>query len=163
MRKIERDDKGKFVLGSMVGSSNHKWKGDKVSYGALHDWVSYHKGRPKLCEHCGIAEHSDPRYFEWASISKKYKRDLDDWIRLCKKCHTKYDDRTRGLREYSKRPIKKALGSKSGYKNVRITKEGRYRAYISINKKQIHLGNFDTGEQAFEAYKKKALEVYGYY
>lgn len=27
----------------------------------------------------------------WANISRLYKRDLDDWMRLCAKCHKAYD------------------------------------------------------------------------
>ena len=38
---------------SNKGEKNGMWKGDKVSYGALHDYIKWHKPKPKLCEECG--------------------------------------------------------------------------------------------------------------
>lgn len=58
-----------------------------VGYAALHDWVDRHAGRACKCKHCGKA---DGR-IEWANKSHEYKRDLKDWIQLCKSCHAKYD------------------------------------------------------------------------
>jgi len=146
----------------VIGENNYQWKGDAAKYGTKHDWVNKWKGRPQKCEHCGT---TDPnKRYEWATISGEHKRDLNDWKRLCKKCHVDYDDSYRGLREYLKKPIrKKQSNNKSGFKNVRLTPNGKFRAYITVNKKQIHLGNFDTGEEAYEAYKTKALELYGEY
>jgi hypothetical protein len=71
-----------------TGEKNWNWKGDKVSYQALHSWVRRHKGTPHECEKCGTTE---PRKYEWANISGEYKRDLSDWIRVCTKCHRKMD------------------------------------------------------------------------
>jgi hypothetical protein len=70
------------------GEKNHMWKGNNVGYDALHDWVTSRKGRPQSCEFCGNGK---GRY-EWASKSRKYRRNLDDWIRLCSSCHGKYDN-----------------------------------------------------------------------
>lgn len=73
----------------MSGPKNINWKGDRASYGTLHDWVSLHLGRPKSCTHC---KSTDPqKKYQWANISGKYKRDLTDWIRLCVQCHRKMD------------------------------------------------------------------------
>lgn len=69
-------------------SSN--WKGDTVGYTGLHAWVRRQLGTPKECEHCdkdGLVG----RKIHWASKSGEYKRDVDDWIRLCASCHSKYD------------------------------------------------------------------------
>jgi len=70
------------------GGIPHNYKGDDVGYGALHAWVTRHKGKPSLCEHCGTTH---AKRFEWANIDGKYNRNLDDFIRLCKKCHNTYD------------------------------------------------------------------------
>lgn len=70
-----------------------RWKGDDVGYHVLHRWVQKHKGKPSFCNHC--LSTSEKRY-EWANISGEYKRDLDDWTRLCRSCHIKYD-KERGL------------------------------------------------------------------
>lgn len=31
------------------------------------------------------------RQYHWANISRSYKRDLSDWVRLCASCHKKSD------------------------------------------------------------------------
>ena len=67
-----------------------RWKGDAVGYGALHDWVVKHRGKPSTCEHCGKSKLFGMR-IHWANISGEYRRDLSDWFRLCVKCHSKYD------------------------------------------------------------------------
>ncbi|MFA5261424.1 MAG: hypothetical protein WC450_09370 [Candidatus Omnitrophota bacterium] len=76
--------------GFKEGNKHPNWKGNNVSYQALHTWVTRHKGSPQRCEDCGTTE---PRKYEWANISGKYKRDLNDWKRLCTKCHRKFDKR----------------------------------------------------------------------
>jgi len=74
------------------GEDSPNWKGDKVGKEALHNWVQGILGRPKKCEHCGT---TTAKCFDWANISQEYKRDISDWIRLCRKCHTKFDYPTR--------------------------------------------------------------------
>jgi len=69
-------------------SESPNWKGDNVGNGALHDWVERHLGKPNKCEHCKT---ETSKKYDWANKSQKYKRDLNDWIRLCRKCHAKYD------------------------------------------------------------------------
>ena len=71
------------------GSENIMWKGDNVSYNALHDWVRRHKGTPRECTFC---MKKNAKKYEWANISKKYLRSLNDWKSLCVSCHKKYDD-----------------------------------------------------------------------
>jgi len=151
-----------FKPGETSGENNVNWSGDEASYGAIHDWVSYHRGKPKKCEHCGITDPS--KRYEWANVSKEYKREIDDWIRLCKKCHYAYDD-IQSFKEWNKKKVRKKLSNnKSGFKNVYKTKSGKFCSYITIDGKQHKLGyTFETAEQAHEAYKEKALELYGEY
>lgn len=74
---------------------NHpRWRGDKAGYHALHKWVQKHRGRPRMCEDCGSTE---AKRYEWANISKEYKRELDDWKRLCVSCHLVFDDHSAKL------------------------------------------------------------------
>lgn len=68
------------------GVTSHNFKAEGVGYDALHDWVRRHKGKPQKCEHC-----SSVRNLNWANISWEYKRELDDWMQLCSKCHHAYD------------------------------------------------------------------------
>ncbi len=51
--------------------------------------------------------------------------------------------------------------SASGLRGVRITRQGRFGAYIVIKRKFIHLGTFDTAEDAHESYREAAKEFYG--
>jgi len=75
---------------SRTGEKNHKWKGERVSYSGLHHWIVRKLGRPDRCAVCD--DDGQPhRSYHWANISKTYKRDLSDWIRLCVKCHKAYD------------------------------------------------------------------------
>lgn len=64
------------------------WRGENLTKEGLHQWVAYWKGRPKICEFCGTEK---AKKYEWANKDHKYKRVLDDYIRMCTSCHRKYD------------------------------------------------------------------------
>lgn len=66
------------------------WKGDKVGYFGVHDWITKHFGQPIGCEICGLSD-SNPRRYNWANLSHTYKRDRNDFKRMCISCHRKYD------------------------------------------------------------------------
>lgn len=68
------------------GTRPHNFKDEGFGYATLHDWVKQHKGKALKCEQCGSARH-----VTWANKSWEYKRDLDDWMELCSKCHHAYD------------------------------------------------------------------------
>ncbi len=97
-RKHTEEAKHKISLHSWMkgrkGEKVHNYKGEKVSYTGLHQWVRRELGSPNKCEECGLSEipKGMKRYFQWANVSREYKRDLSDWIRLCCKCHAKYDN-----------------------------------------------------------------------
>lgn len=78
-------NKGKIYL---ENEKNPQWKGNAVGYIGLHAWVRRKLGTPKSCEVCGTTESS--RY-DWANKSGQYKRDLSDWVRMCKRCHNNFD------------------------------------------------------------------------
>lgn len=82
-------NKGKIIQ-KLQNENNPIWKGDKVGYNALHSWVARKLGKPGACEHCNKSRLSG-RQIHWANKSHEYKRDLNDWIRLCVDCHAKYD------------------------------------------------------------------------
>ena len=54
----------------------------------MHKWVTNTLGRPRVCLHCN---RDDKLRYEWANISGTYKREITDWIRLCRGCHISYD------------------------------------------------------------------------
>ncbi len=55
---------------------------------------------------------------------------------------------------------KRKTSSKTGYTGV-YKENKRYRAVISINQKSVHIGMYDTPEEAALAYNKKSREVFG--
>lgn len=75
------------LKGKNAREKNGNWGGDKVTYHSLHLWVRRNKGKAEICSICRSLEN-----VEWASISHKAKRDLDDYLALCSKCHYKYDE-----------------------------------------------------------------------
>ncbi len=79
--------KTEFKKGQNLGERNPNWIGDNVGYFGLHDWVRFRLGKAKVCEFCGKSEGR----IEWANKSHEYKRDISDWLELCKKCHIYYD------------------------------------------------------------------------
>lgn len=67
---------------------NTSWKGKNAGYAAFHYRVQKMRGTPMVCSMC---ETTTAKRFEWANISGKY-HDVYDYIRLCKSCHSKFDD-----------------------------------------------------------------------
>lgn len=87
-----RGIKTEFRTDLVLGNKNFKWKGENVGYYALHSWVDRNLTRKYTCQHCLTKQ----KRTEWANKSHKYKRELTDWLELCKKCHAKYDKSTWG-------------------------------------------------------------------
>ncbi len=77
---------------TLRGSEHPSWKG-KLTYSGIHQWISKELGRPRECSDCGFISNNG-RQFHWVNISGEYKRDIDDWERLCASCHFKKDDIT---------------------------------------------------------------------
>jgi len=88
-KKISLSHIGKKILKNR-GESNYLWKGNGVTYGGLHHWIVSILGKPGRCEHCGV-EGLSGHQIHWANKSQQYKRVIDDWVRLCAKCHKQYD------------------------------------------------------------------------
>jgi hypothetical protein len=80
-----------------LGERNPMWKGDNVGMTSLHEWVKNRKPKPLKCECCG-----ENKPVDLANISQEYKRDLDDWEWLCRKCHMTKDSRMNNLVQFQK-------------------------------------------------------------
>lgn len=72
---------------NLAGKKSGAWKGEKACYYAKHAWVCRHKIRPFACEECGVTGVR----LEWSNVDHKYRRVLEDYRSLCKKCHLAYD------------------------------------------------------------------------
>jgi hypothetical protein len=88
-RKVTFSDKrNEKVSKSRLGKLNCMWKGNKVGYNALHNWVRRNKVRINLCEKC-----KKNKSYDLANISGNYLRDINDYEWLCRSCHMKDDGR----------------------------------------------------------------------
>jgi hypothetical protein len=85
---------------------NSQWKGDKVGYIALHNWVRRRKPKPELCEDC-----KERKPYDLANITGKYKRDINDYKWLCRSCHVTYDyfNKSRKPKQGTPRIVNKGL------------------------------------------------------
>jgi hypothetical protein len=73
------------------GNGSGSWKGDDVGYCQIHRWIHREMPLPKLCAECGSDQNIDI-----ANISQEYRRDLNDWKWLCRRCHMVQDGRING-------------------------------------------------------------------
>lgn len=73
----------------MMGKDNPAWMGNKVGYGGVHNWIRNKFGKANKCENTNCTKES--KTFEWANISGKYKRDIEDYFQLCRSCHRRFD------------------------------------------------------------------------
>lgn len=87
----KRSEETKRKIGLAFKWKKHPaWKGKNASYYAIHIWVNRWKGTPNTCEQCGKTG-LKRQQIHWANIDHKYRRVLDDYIRLCAKCHGEFD------------------------------------------------------------------------
>lgn len=70
-----------------TNENHHAWKGQQASYSAAHKWMTNNFGKPDKCFNCN----GDKPRVEWANISREYKRDITDWLKLCSSCHKYFD------------------------------------------------------------------------
>ena len=75
----------KNISDAKQGSKNGMFK-DNAGYQAVHTWLRRHFVKPKNCEYCG-----EENKLDWASKTKEYKRDINEYIALCRSCHIKLD------------------------------------------------------------------------
>ena len=85
------------------GDRNHAWRGDDAGYQALHLRVQTERGKPQLCEWCGTTEGR----MEWANISGDYA-DVNDYSRLCIRCHRTYDAARRAATGERTSPVRRS-------------------------------------------------------
>lgn len=72
------------------GKNNFNWKGAKAKYEAIHSWLIYNYGKATKCmnlECKGISE----KYEHALLKGKLYEQKIENFVDLCKSCHTSYD------------------------------------------------------------------------
>lgn len=88
-----------------MGAMNPMWKGDNVSYGALHGWVKNHFPMPKTCMNCHKAKPYDLANISPSYNPETYTRELSNWKWLCRSCHMIEDHRISNLKQYATPPL----------------------------------------------------------
>ncbi len=71
------------------------YKGDKVGYKGVHQWLIKVYSNPPKCEICGkLGERIKFKWnIDWALIKgKNYERKRENFWGLCHLCHMRYDD-----------------------------------------------------------------------
>ena len=65
-------------------------KGDNVAYRTIHSWLSKRFGKADRCEQVDCEGKS--KTFDWSKLrGKKYERKRENFWKLCRSCHIKYD------------------------------------------------------------------------
>jgi hypothetical protein len=73
------------------GADNNFWKGDKIGYAGIHDWLHNKFGKPVICGNKSC-NNKDSSWFEYCLLKgKKHERKRENYIILCRKCHRGYD------------------------------------------------------------------------
>ena len=128
----------------LIDSRSPSWKGDKVGYFGLHVWINKKLGRPKRCEFCGT---TNPKIgYHWANVSGLYKREINDFKRLCTACHNRFDLHTRPrgescynsiLTEKDVREIRRLYSENVPRKEIAKMFNVKYCTIYSITKRYI--------------------------
>ena len=88
-------ENGKHTRFKEVEIKAYDTVGGVNEYRNLHKWVAKQLGKPEMCSECGKV--GSGRQMHWANISKEYKKDINDWKRLCVKCHYEFDSNRKVL------------------------------------------------------------------
>jgi hypothetical protein len=89
------------------GERNPKWIGDRASYNTVHNRLRRTRGTPSRCGHCGSESATGYQWaLNWDRVTQvryyekrrrghaeqlPYSADLNDYIRLCLRCHRTFD------------------------------------------------------------------------
>lgn len=75
-------------LPHLKNENNPAWKGNNIGYCGLHSWLYRNYKKDGVCGICN----KNSKYTECALIKGKlYKRNIHNFMELCKKCHNNYD------------------------------------------------------------------------
>lgn len=94
-------------------------------YRNIHNWIRIRKINIKVCEFCGC---NDKKLDNALKINYKHEKNINNYIKLCRKCHIKYDfpDGKKHTEE-----IKKKIGISS---SKRIKEKGVSDNFINSRK-----------------------------
>ncbi len=89
-KNLSRKHKANISKGLGLGKDTPNWKGDFAGYGAIHEWIRSKNGKAIKCESMTCSKIS--KNYQWAKKkNRKYTRNIEDYMQLCRSCHAKYD------------------------------------------------------------------------
>ena len=74
----------------LSGADHPLWKGSKVKYAALHEWIRKRLINQKYCAFCK----AENKKLDAANKNGKYNRNIKNWIKLCRSCHVLFDKKS---------------------------------------------------------------------
>ena len=87
--KCRQKGRSKDMKGKQTGQDNPNWKGDNATnITTFHKRVENLAGKPNICVICETTDKD--KIYDWACLTGKYE-DINDYKRLCRSCHKKYD------------------------------------------------------------------------
>jgi hypothetical protein len=86
--KLSKETKEK-IRQAKIGPKHPRWGGDNIGYSGIHSWARRWKPPSTTCTTCN----TNHKTLDLANISQNYKRDLEDWEWLCRRCHMLKDGR----------------------------------------------------------------------
>jgi len=136
-----------------LGDKNPQWKGDNVGYFGVHGWIKNRLPKPDKCEIC-----NEQPAFDLANISGEYRRNLDDWQWICRRCHMLQDGRLNNLRHDYKRITMNCLFCGREFKV--IPSKSRGRTFCSVSCAVKWRWQFGRCDSLRKIERDKALEDY---
>lgn len=79
--------------GQRFGEDNSNWKGDSIKIVSMHAWLEREFGKPQRCDNkdCSYPQNEVKRW-DWALLHEcEYERKRENFVRLCRSCHIRYD------------------------------------------------------------------------
>lgn len=120
-----------------------------------------------LCYKSIYLEFNQKQYKEWCLLNEKHILSLNrpSVDRIDSSLNYTLDNIQ--IIELSENCKKKRLGNKyingpksNALRGIRKSKYNTWRARITINKKEVHIGTFKTKEQALVAFRNKYIEIW---
>jgi hypothetical protein len=146
--------KGKFAI---VDDVDFEWLSQWKWYSNNSKWGDY-ANRQKMEK--GKITH----FYMHREIMKYYGYKIEGFF-IDHINHNSLDNRKENLRlvNDSQSQMNRKITNKVGFKGVNLYRNGKWRAFSKINQKQIHLGYFNTKEEAAQVYNNFAIKNFKEY
>ena len=118
----------------------------RVGYHYCHAWLSIHYGKPRICEGTSCNGKTENMIFDWAlKKGRTCLRKKENFLRLCRSCHRKYDGvippSRKGILHTKKTKEKMSesrMGNINGQGNKGKKKSKEHRKNLSIAKSNYY-------------------------